>query len=192
MNKAIKLTVGSLFVAVASFTPINVEAQSGEPIKIGFSIPMTGALAPNGKSALLAHRIWEEDINARGGLLGRRVTLIYYDDQSNPSTVPGIYTKPLDVDKVHLIMGSYGTNMVAPAMPVAIQRKKMLIGLLGMGVNIQFAYPNYFAMMPGGITDLTKGFFEVAMAQNPKPQTVAIVAAEAEFAHQGGRIEDRE
>jgi branched-chain amino acid transport system substrate-binding protein len=97
--------------------------------------------------------------------------------------VPGIYTKLLDVDKVDLIMGSYGTNMVAPAMPVAIQRKKMLIGLLGMGVNIQFAYPNYFAMMPGGITDLTKGFFEVAMAQNPKPQTVAIVAADAEFAH---------
>jgi branched-chain amino acid transport system substrate-binding protein len=183
MNKAIKLTVGSLFVAVASLTPINVEAQSGEPIKIGFSIPMTGGLAPNGKSALLAHRIWEEDINAKGGLLGRRVTLIYYDDQSNPSTVPGIYTKLLDVDKVDLIMGSYGTNMVAPAMPVAIQRKKMLIGLLGMGVNIQFAYPNYFAMMPGGITDLTKGFFEVAMAQNPKPQTVAIVAADAEFAH---------
>jgi Periplasmic binding protein len=45
-------------------------------------------------------KIWEEETNAKGGLLGRPVKLIYYDDQSNPSTVPGIYTKLLDVDKV--------------------------------------------------------------------------------------------
>ena len=68
-------------------------AQSGEPIKIGFSMAMTGGLAANGKSALLAQKIWEEDINAKGGLLGRPVKLIYYDDQSNPATVPGIYTR---------------------------------------------------------------------------------------------------
>ena len=63
---------------------------------------MTGGLGPNGKSALLAWKIWEEDVNAKGGLLGRKVKLVYYDDQSNPSTVPGIYTKLLDVDKVDL------------------------------------------------------------------------------------------
>ena len=80
-------------------------AQSGEPIKIGFSMAMTGGLAANGKSALLAQKIWEEDINAKGGLLGRPVKLIYYDDQSNPATVPGIYTKLLDVDKVDLVIG---------------------------------------------------------------------------------------
>jgi branched-chain amino acid transport system substrate-binding protein len=68
-------------------------AQTKEPIKIGYSMAMTGGLGPNGKSALLAQKIWEEDINAKGGLLGRKVKLIYYDDQSNPSTVPGIYTK---------------------------------------------------------------------------------------------------
>ena len=53
----------------------------------------TGGLAPNGKSALLAMQIWEKDINAKGGLLGRPVKLIYYDDQSQPSTVPAIYTQ---------------------------------------------------------------------------------------------------
>ena len=70
-------------------------AQSGVPIKIGFSMAMTGGLGPNGKSALLAWKIWEEDVNAKGGLLGRKVKLVYYDDQSSPSTVPGIYTKLL-------------------------------------------------------------------------------------------------
>ena len=163
-------------------------AQSGEPIKIGFSMAMTGGLGPNGQSALLAQKIWEEDINAKGGLLGRPVKLIYYDDQTNPSTVPGIYSKLLDVDKVDLIIGGYGTNMLAPAMPLVIQRKKMFIGLLGLAVNSEFNYPNYFVMIPSGPepkSAFTKGFFEVAMAQNPKPQTVAIVAADAEFARNG-------
>src|SRR5262245_15248902 len=74
--------------------------------------------------------------------------------------------------------------MLAPAMPVVVQKKKMLIGLFGLAVNSEFHYPNYFAMIPSGPapeTAFTKGFFDTAMAQNPKPQTVAIVAADAEF-----------
>src|SRR5262245_6566828 len=79
-------------------------AQSGEPIKIGFSMALTGGLAPNGKSALLAQKIWEEDVNAKSGILGRPVKLIYYDDKSSPAEVPAIYTKLLDIDKVDLIV----------------------------------------------------------------------------------------
>ena len=56
---------------------------------------LTGGLAANGKSALLAMQIWEKDVNDKGGLLGRPVQLVYYDDQSTPSVVPGIYTKPV-------------------------------------------------------------------------------------------------
>src|SRR5262245_52125008 len=82
-------------------------AQTGEPIKIGYSMALTGGLAPNGKSALLAQKIWEEDVNAKGGLLGRPVKLIYYDDKSAPAEVPAIYTKLLDVDKVDLVIGPY-------------------------------------------------------------------------------------
>jgi branched-chain amino acid transport system substrate-binding protein len=159
-------------------------APSDEPIKIGYGISQTGGLAPNGKSALLAQKIWEEDINAKGGLLGRPAKLLYYDDQSNPATVPAIYQKLLDVDKVDIIIGGYGTNLLAPAMPVVVQKQKMLIGLFGMAVNSEFTYPKYFSMIPLGPTPkpaLTKGFFDTAIAQNPKPQTVAIVAADAEF-----------
>jgi branched-chain amino acid transport system substrate-binding protein len=159
-------------------------AQSGEAIKIGFSMALTGGLAPNGKSALLAQKIWEEDINAKGGLLGRPVKLIYYDDKSSPAEVPSIYTKLLDIDKADLIIGPYATAMIAPAMPIVIQRKKTFIGLLGLAVNTEFNYPNYFAMIPSGPDAkpaFTKGFFDVAMAHDTKPQTVAIVAADQEF-----------
>jgi len=173
-------------LAVSALTAGAAQAQtpSGEPIRIGFSMALTGGLAPNGKSALLAQKIWEEDVNAKGGLLGRPVKLVYYDDQSNPSTVPSIYTKLLDVDKVDLVIGPYATAMIAPAMPIVMQKKKTFIGLLGLAVNTEFNYPNYFAMIPSGPDAkpaFTKGFFDTAMAQNPKPQTVAIVAADQEF-----------
>ena len=159
-------------------------AQSGEPIKIGYGISQTGGLAPNGKSALLAQKIWEEDINAKGGLLGRPVKLIYYDDQTNPATVPGIYTKLLDIDKVDLIVSGYGTNLVAPAMPVAISHDRLFLGLFGLAVNSEFHYPKFFMMLPTGPDPkhaFSQPFFEVAMKGNPKPKTLAIAAADAEF-----------
>jgi branched-chain amino acid transport system substrate-binding protein len=180
---ALRTTIAAAVAAAAALLAL-ASAQAQE-IKIGYSMAMTGGLGPNGQSALLAQKIWEEDVNKKGGLLGRPVKLIYYDDQTNPSTVPGIYAKLLDIDKVDLIIGGYGTNMLAPAMPLVMQRKRMFIGLLGLGVNSEFNYPNYFVMIPSGPDpkpSFTKGFFEVAMAQNPKPATVAIVAADAEFA----------
>ena len=180
-----RLLAGAAVLAAATMAlTAGAAAQSGEPIKIGFGMAMTGGLGPNGKSALLAQKIWEEDVNAKGGLLGRKVKLIYYDDATNPAGVPGLYSKLLDVDKVDIIMGGYGTNMLAPAMPVVIQRNKLFIGLLGLGVNSEFDYPRYFVMIPSGPTpktSFTKGFFDTAMAQNPKPKSVAIVAADAEF-----------
>jgi branched-chain amino acid transport system substrate-binding protein len=181
-----KVLLFSAVLATSALAAGSLQAQapSGEPIKIGYSMALTGGLAPNGKSALLAQKIWEEDVNAKGGLLGRPVKLVYYDDQSNPSTIPGIYTKLLDVDKVELIVGAYATAMLAPAMPIVIQKKKTFIGLLGLAVNSEFHYPNYFVMIPSGPDAkpaFTKGFFDVAMAQSPKPQSVAIVAADQEF-----------
>jgi branched-chain amino acid transport system substrate-binding protein len=178
------VSAAAFAVAAVAVATDRAAAQSGEPIKIGFSMAMTGGLAANGKSALLAQKIWEEDVNAKGGLLGRPVKLIYYDDQSNPATVPGIYTKLLDIDKVDLLIGPYATAQIAPAMPIVIQRNKLFIGLLGLAVNTEFNYANYFAMIPSGPDpkpSFTKGFFDTAMAQSPKPQTVAIVAADQEF-----------
>ena len=66
---------------------------------IGFGMTLTGVLAAAGKTALLAMQIWRDDVNAKSGLLGRPVKLVYYNDQSNPPTVPAIYTKLLDVNK---------------------------------------------------------------------------------------------
>jgi len=179
-----RLAVGAATAALLALAPGAASAQGGEPIKIGFSMALTGPLAANGKQALLGMRIWEEEINAKGGLIGRPVKLVYYDDQSNPSTVPGIYTKLLDVDKVDLVISGYATNMIAPAMPVVMQKKKTFISLFGLDVNSEFKYPNYFSVLPTGPNtkeSFTEGFYQVAAEQNPKPTTVALTAEDAEF-----------
>jgi branched-chain amino acid transport system substrate-binding protein len=155
-----------------------------QPLKIGFGMSLTGPLAGNGKAALISMQIWAEDVNARGGLLGRKVELVYYDDQTNPSTVPSIYNKLLDVDKVDLVVSGYGTNVIAPAMPIMMQRNMTFMSLFGLNVNSKFNYDRYFQIMPAGpepALGWTEGFFTIAMGLNPKPQTVALVGADAEY-----------
>src|SRR5205085_918796 len=97
---AIMIRFGRLScIAVAAAATLLGEpaARAAEPITIGFSMELTGPFAVVGKTGLLAFKIWEEAVNAKGGLLGRPVKLVYYDDQSNPALVPGIYTKLIDV-----------------------------------------------------------------------------------------------
>jgi branched-chain amino acid transport system substrate-binding protein len=160
-------------------------AFAADPVKIGLSMPLTGGLAGGGKSALLAMQIWRDEINAKGGLLGRQVELVSYDDQSSPTNVPAIYTKLLDIDKVDLVISSYATNQIAPAMPIVMQRNLMFMALFGTGVNDTFKYDKYFQILPNGKeTRLAPslGFLQTAMSMDPKPQTIALVGADAEYA----------
>src|SRR5215470_6951464 len=136
--------VASLALVLVLMWCAGAEAQTGTPIKVGFSMSLTGAVAPNGRQLLLTLEIWRDDVNAAGGLLGRPVELVYYDDQSNPANVPSIYTKLLNVDKVDLLLGPYATNMAAPAMPVIMEANKLTISILAIGVNRHFNYGKYF------------------------------------------------
>src|SRR5215813_10827226 len=177
----IAVVVATLVVAAVGLIPV---ARAGDPIRIGLGMALTGGLSANGKPALLAMQIWKDEVNKKGGLLGRPVEIIFYDDQTNPSTVPGIYTKLLDVDKVDLVVSGYGTNLIAPLMPIAIERKLTLIGIFGLANNEKYQYPNYFQISPTGpdpATSTAIPFFELAAKQTPKPQTVAIVGADAEY-----------
>lgn len=171
--------------AVAGLLSISGALAQGAPIKIGIGLSLTGGSASPGKMLLAALEIWRDDVNAKNGMLGRKVELIHYDDQSTPSNVPGIYTKLITVDKVDLLLGPYATNFVAPAMPTIMQHNKMTISLTAIGINRHFNYDKYFSMVPvgpDGVNAFSKGFFEIAAEQKPKPVTVAILAADAEFA----------
>ncbi len=158
-------------------------AAEGPPLRIGFSMPLSGPLASTGKAVLVAYKMWEEDANDAGGVLGRKVELVYYDDQSNPSLVPGIYAKLLDVDKVNVVLGSYGTNLTAPALPAVVPKGKVFFGLFALAVNDEFRYPNYFSMFPAGpdsVREFSRGYFD--LAKGAGLTSVAIVSADTDFA----------
>jgi branched-chain amino acid transport system substrate-binding protein len=170
---------------VIGMLALSTAAKAADPIRIGTSLALTGGVAPIGKQILAALQIWRDDVNAKGGLLGRPVELLFYDDQSNPANVPQLYTKLIEIDKVDLLIGPYATNMVAPAIPVLMQHKKTTIGILANAANSKFHYDQYFSMLPTGPEpqkSFAHGFFELAAAAKPRPKTVAIIAADAEFA----------
>src|SRR5882724_13092526 len=193
VGNALRASAAALIAGLLSLS--NAAAQSGEPIKIGVGLALTGAGAVPSKVINIALDIWRDDVNAKGGILGRPVQLVILDDQSTTANVPGIYTKLITVDKVDLLLGPYGTNFVAPAMPTIIQNKKLTISFTAIGINDKFNYDKYFSMVsvgPEGVNSFSIGFFDMAAAQKPKPETVAILAADAEFAQgaaQGAREE---
>jgi branched-chain amino acid transport system substrate-binding protein len=183
--KRVQSLLSRLIVLTASaLLMVGAAAQAAEPIKIGFGVSLTGGLASSGKAHLLAMQIWAEEVNAKGGLLGRPVQIIYYDDQTNAATVPAIYAKLLDVDKVDLLVG-HATNLIVAALPLIIQRKKMVMTLLAYASNAQLKYPRYFQSAPfgGDYGEISKNFFEVAKTIRPEPKTVALVGADAEFSN---------
>src|SRR5882672_341323 len=176
----LRRALSALFIALA----LTGTALAQQPLKIGFGMSLTGPLAGNGKAALIAMELWRDDVNAKGGILGRKVEFVYYDDQTSPATVPGIYTKLLDVDKVDIVVSGYGTNVIAPAMPIMMQRNMTFMSLFGLNVNSKFDYDRYFQIMPAGpdpAVGWTQGYFDTAMGLEPKPQTIALVGADAEY-----------
>src|SRR5688500_14714347 len=169
----------ALAVALGALAPASFAQQ--QPIKVGIGIAQTGTLGGGGKAALLAIEMWVEDVNQKGGLLGRKVELISYDDQSNPATIPGIYTKLLDVDKVDLLIAPYGTVPTAPLMPMVKQRGLLLMGNFSFQVNHKVQHDMWFNNAPwNDASSWSDGFIRAGQKHGAK--TIAILAADQEFA----------
>jgi branched-chain amino acid transport system substrate-binding protein len=174
-------------VAPAVWTSARAQNQ---PVRIGCTVSQTGALAST-KNSLIGYELWRDDVNAAGGLLGRKVELVTYDDQSAPAQVPGIYSKLIDVDKVDFLFSPYGANLTATMMPLARQRDRLVIGILTLAANDKLKHDKFFQAAPwgpNGADDWARGFFDLAKAQSVRK--IAIVAADTEFsktAAAGGR-----
>ena len=105
---------------------------------------------------------------------------MFYDDQTNGGTTPGIYTKLLDVDKVDILFGPYGTPVQAPVLPLVRQRDLLLFGNFSYRANEQFKYERYFHIAPFGATaDAWPGAF-VRLANRNGVKTLAILSADSE------------
>jgi len=169
-----------MMVACVAFAD---RASAADPLRIGFSISLTGPTAPAGKQVLAGLEIWRDDINAKGGLLGRQVQLVYYDDQGNPANGPSTYEKLMGVDKVDLIIGPYSTQVIAATLPTIMQHNRTTLGIFGLGSNQAFHYARYFSMNSQGPSpaNYSKCVFDLAAEQNPRPTRVALVGADVEY-----------
>jgi branched-chain amino acid transport system substrate-binding protein len=160
-------------------------AQEKKPVKIGFSIAMTGTLSAGGKSSLLGRQIWLDDINARGGILGRPVQFVYYDDQSSAAVSPGLYAKLIDVDKAEILYAPYGSMPVSSVLPIIKQRELLLFGNFATWANEELKYERYFHIAPWGdkAAAWTGGFTRLAASKGLK--TLALLTCDAEGAIYG-------
>ena len=144
-------------------------------------MPHTGGLAAGGRASQLGIEIWRDDVNAKGGLLGRQVELVVYDDQSSATTTPALYTKLLDVDKVDLIFAPYATVQTGPIMPIAKQRDLLLMGNFSFQVNRTVKHDKWFNIAPWGPADSWgRSFIDIGVAAGGK--SIALLAADQEFA----------
>ena len=140
-------------IVLLGLTSGGYAADEAPPIKIGMSMPQTGGLAGGGKASLLGIEIWRDDVNAKGGLLGRKVELVVYDDKSSASETPALYAKLLDIDKVDLVFAPYATVPTAPILPLVKQRGLLLMGNFSFQVNSKVHHDMWFNNAPWGPAD---------------------------------------
>jgi branched-chain amino acid transport system substrate-binding protein len=181
--RAVELAMALASVAIAGSIAAVTPVAAADPIRIGMSLSLTGPTSPAGRQVLAGLEIWRDDTNANGGLLGRPVELVYYDDQGSPANAPAIYAKLMGVDKVDLLIGPYSTNVIAAAMPAIIQNNRTTIGIFGLGANKTFHYPKYFSMNSQGPSpaNYSKCMFDLALEQTPKPTRLALIGADVEY-----------
>ena len=175
------LATASAGAAVATLGLTSRAGAQQPPIKIGMSMAQTGGLAGGGKASQLGIEIWRDDVNAKGGLLGRKVELVIYDDKSSASETPAIYSKLLDVDKVDILFGPYATVPTAPLMPMVKQRGMLLIGNFAFQVNSKVGHDMWFNNAPWGPPDSWAASF-LDIAQKAGGKSMALLAADQEFA----------
>src|SRR3954462_1137634 len=183
MNFTRRKVIGAAGAAAvtAALPGHGVFAQGSGPVKIGMSMPQTGSLGAGGQAALLALRMWVDDVNQKGGLLGRKVEFTAYDDQTNPANTPGIYTKLLDVDRVNLLIAPYGSVPTAPIMSLVKERGKLLMGNFSFQVNAKVQHDMWFNNSPwNDASSWSDGFFRAGQKAGAK--SAAILAADNDFA----------
>src|SRR6516225_5280801 len=168
-------------IVVAGLGLISNAGAEQPPIRIGMSMPQTGGLAGGGKPSLLGIEIWRDDVNAKGGLLGRKVELVVYDDKSSASETPALYAKLLDVDKVDLLFAPYATVPTAPIMPLVKQRGLLLMGNFSFQVNSKVHHDMWFNNAPWGPADSWANGF-LTLGQKAGGKTVALLSSDQEFA----------
>ncbi|HSS69831.1 MAG TPA: amino acid ABC transporter substrate-binding protein [Casimicrobiaceae bacterium] len=162
-----------------------IAAPSGQPIRIGSTLALTGPLAATAQIHKLVGDIYVEQLNAKDGLLGRPVEWIVRDDQSKPELARTLYEQLITVDKVDLLMGPYATGAILSAMGVAQRYNKMLIhhtfGIPSLA-KYEMQFPTW-SLGPDPAVTFPNTLFDALAASPQPPKTIAIVTSKFPSVH---------
>ena len=182
----VRLMLAAAAVGLAALAPAaQAQAPSGTPIRIGSTLALTGPLSSTAQVHKLVGDIYVEQLNKRGGLLGRPVEWIVRDDQSKPDLARTLYEQLITADKVDLLMGPYATGAILSAMGVAQRYNKVLVHHT-LGVPSLEKYDMQFPAWslgsdPGNTVNNT--VFEAVANSGKAPKTVAIVTSKFPSIH---------
>ncbi|MGO9570495.1 MAG: ABC transporter substrate-binding protein, partial [Desulfomonilaceae bacterium] len=164
MIVAIALAAGLLFGIAA-------QAKDAQPFRIGVSVSLTGVFGKDGSLVKDAYTLWMETVNAKGGINGHPVELIFYDDKSDASTGAKLTEQLIVSDKVDLLLGGFGSNALFAASPVAEKNGYPLIsGGASSNKLFERGFKYYFSTL-GKATEEVRGCVEMFKAVDPKPKT---------------------
>jgi ABC-type branched-subunit amino acid transport system substrate-binding protein len=172
--------------------PALAQTAAGPPVRIGSTLALTGPLSATALTHKLVGEIYVEQLNKRGGLLGRRVEWIVKDDQSKPDLARTLYEQLVTSDKVDLLMGPYATGAILSAMGVAQRYNKVLVhhtfGIPSMA-KYEMQFPAW-ALGPDPGQTVPNTVFDMLAASKKPPKTIAVVTSKfpsVHFMSLGGR-----
>lgn len=159
------------------------DAPEGDPIVIGGTLGLTGAFSGPSAGYRAAYEFWANEVNSSGGLLGRPVEMLIYDDESTPATAQTLYQRLINEDEVDLLLAPYTTFVGGAILPIA-ERNEMLLfngGFVGIDLFLESDW------MVGSYTYqepfYSQGVFELidSLPEDQQPQRVGIATAQNPF-----------
>ncbi len=170
---------GLLVLKLILFCLLLQPAHASEPIKIGLSLGLTGKYSEMSDMQMKGFRLWERDVNERGGLLGRNVKLIIYDDKSDPRLAKTLYEYLILIDKVDIVFGPYSSETTEAILPVTEQYG---YPVLVAGASADSLWQKGYKYVFGVYTTASKytiGFLELLVKNDLN--NIAIVYADDSF-----------
>src|SRR5712671_3474400 len=124
-------------------------AAAQQPIKIGVNEPLTGSFAASGTYVVNGAKIAADEINAKGGILGKKLELVIEDNKSNPTEAAAVAEKLINSDKVPVLMGAWGSGFTLAIMPKLMEYKvPMLVETSSAGKITTSGNPYIFRISP--------------------------------------------
>lgn len=173
-----KTIVRLLFLFIV-FLCMTVYAHADDYINIGVSLSLTGKFEPMGTGSMRGFRLWEADVNQRGGILGKKVKVIIYDDKSDIETAKSLYETLILKDKVDFLFGPYSSPITEAVLPVTEKYNYPLVISGASSDSIwEKGYKNAFGVYAPA-SQYAKGLFEIIVKKDLN--NIAIVSADDAF-----------